>query len=396
MPATAKNSTILQPKGLIDDKGNFPLSQGDISNLLKYIWTGALLSTSKEEYILHTGINADEYDHLKEYIDPLLVVYTSCKGHCVTFKDVTYRKVVDLSNAVYNYAGKAGGRVAGSYYANIISNTKIVFDELEKDYDEQDQKVITNAKSVVDALVKAQLKSITKLQGEANTVAQDLRDFETLAKADQSALAARNKIITDKLNGEDGEINRLQNDIKTKTKDISDDQDEYEQDIVIAATSATYAWAIPVGPIIAAVIIGVYTDRAVKMKAKIDALRDLLTDDQDQLRADRQLVADLTLVQTDLQNVINQIGPAITTIQKMEGIWDAIAADLKSINAAVSEDSAELMPLVQSINQEDILDQWNTLKAAVDAYRKSAYISSAPEQMTLEEYSNLLQASINN
>ncbi|THV47487.1 hypothetical protein BGAL_0307g00110 [Botrytis galanthina] len=396
MPATAKNPTILQPKGLIDDKGNYTLSQGDISNLLKYIWTGALLSTSKEEYILHTGINADEYDHLKEYIDPLLVVYTACKGHCVTFKDVTYRKVVDLSNAVYSYAGKAGGRVAGSYYANIISNTIIVFNELEKDDDKQDQKVITNSKSIVDSLVKAQLKSIAKLQGDANTVVQDLRDFETLAKADQLALTDRNKIITDRLTGEGGDIKRLQDDIKAKTKDISDDQDEYEQDIVIAATSATYAWAIPVGPIVAAVIIGVYTDRAIKMKAKIDALRDLLTDDQDQLRADRQLVADLTLIQTDLQNVINQIGPAITTIQKMIGTWGAIATDLEDINTAVKEDSLELMPDLQTITQESILSQWNDLKATVDAYRKSAYISSAPEQMTLEEYSSLLQASIDN
>ncbi|TGO43819.1 hypothetical protein BCON_0833g00020 [Botryotinia convoluta] len=396
MPATAKNPTILQPKGLIDDKGNYALSQGDISNLLKYIWTGALLSTSKEEYLLHTGINSDEYDHLKEYIDPLLVVYTACKGHCVTFKDVTYRKVVDLSNAVYNYAGKAGGRVAGSYYANIISNTIIVFNELEKDYDEQDQTLIKNSKSIVDSLVKAQLKSITKLQDDANKVVQDLRDFETLAKADQLALTARNKIITDKLTGEGGDIHRLQDDIKTKTKDISDDQDEYEQDIVIAATSVTYAWAIPVGPIIAAVIIGVYTDRAIKMKAKIDALRDLLTDDQDQLKADRQLVADLTLIQTDLQNVINQIGPAITTIQKMIGTWGAIATDLEDINTAVKEDSPEVMPNLQTITQESILSQWNDLKATVDAYRKSAYISSAPEQMTLEEYSSMLQASIDN
>ncbi|TGO80955.1 hypothetical protein BPOR_1482g00020 [Botrytis porri] len=396
MPATAKNPTILQPKGLIDDKGNYALSQGDISNLLKYIWTGALLSTSKEEYLLHTGINADEYDHLREYIDPLLVVYTACKGHCVTFKDVTYRKVVDLSNAVYSYAGKAGGRFAGSYYANIISNTIIVFNELEKDYDDQDQTLIKNSKSIVDSLVKAQLKSINKLQDDANKVVQDLRDFETLAKADQLALTARNKIITDKLTGEGGDIQRLQDDIKTKTKDISDDQDEYEQDIVIAATSATYAWAIPVGPIIAAVIIGVYTDRAIKMKAKIDALRDLLTDDQDQLKADRQLVADLTLIQTDLQNVINQIGPAITTIQKMIGTWGAIATDLEDINTAVKEDSPEVMPDLQTITQESILSQWNDLKATVDVYRKSAYISSAPEQMTLEEYSSMLQAAIDN
>lgn len=147
----------------------------------------------------------------------------------MTFKDVTYRKVVDLSNAVYNFAGKAGGKAAGSYYANIISNTIIVFGELEKDYDKQDQALIKKSQDIVDALVKSQIKSITKLQDDANKVVQDLRDFETLAKADQVALAARNKIINDKLSGENGDIKRLQDDIKTKTKGISDDQEEYEQ-----------------------------------------------------------------------------------------------------------------------------------------------------------------------
>ncbi|KAM0141504.1 hypothetical protein ACHAO1_001692 [Botrytis cinerea] len=156
--------------------------------------TGALLATAKEEYLLHTGINAAEYDHLKEYIDPLLVVYTACKGHCVTFKDVTYRKIVYFSNAVYTFAGKAGGKATGSYYANIISNTLIVYGELEKDYDEQDQELIKKSQGIVDALVKLQLKAITKLKDDANKVVKDLQDFETQAKADQLALAARNKI----------------------------------------------------------------------------------------------------------------------------------------------------------------------------------------------------------
>lgn len=130
---------------------------------------------------------------------------------------------------MYTFAGKAGGKATCSYYANIISNTLIVYEELEKDYDEQNQELIKKSQGIVDALVKSQLKAITKLQDDANKVVKSLQDFETEAKADQLALAARNKIIKDKLTGEGGDIQRLQDDIKTKTKEISDDQDEYEQ-----------------------------------------------------------------------------------------------------------------------------------------------------------------------
>lgn len=78
------------------------------------------------------------------------------------------------------------------------------------------------------------------------------------------------------------------------------------------------------------------------------------------------LLRSLTLLflQTDLQNVINQIGPAITTIQKMIGTWDAIADDLESINEAVHDDSPDVMPDVQDIIQESILSQWNDLKVS--------------------------------
>lgn len=76
------------------------------------------------------------------------------------------------------------------------------------------------------------------------------------------------------------------------------------------------------------------------------------------------LLRSLTLLflQTDLQNVINQIGPAITTIQGMIGTWGAIAHDLQSINSAVHDDTPDAIPEIQEITQESILSQWNDLK----------------------------------
>jgi hypothetical protein len=316
-----------------------------------------------------------------------------CKGHCTTFKDETYTGIVGLADSIYSLAQKAGGKAAGSYYANILSAGQALFAELDKDLKQQNQDLISKKQKVVNALVDAQVKSITALQTSAAKAVQDLRDFETQVKVDQEALKSRNKIITEKLSGENGDIAKLQQLITTNKTELSEDRTEYEQDITIAATAASYAWVFPVGTVIAAVIIGVYADKAIDMKAKIDGLNAVIQDENDQVSADKQLVAGLTLIQTDLQSLLDKIGPAITAIEGMKGAWEAIASDLLDIKKAVAEGSAEDLPDLQEITQESILGQWNDLKEEVDDFRKSAYISP-PEQLTLDEYSKQLQAVI--
>lgn len=55
------------------------------------------------------------------------------------------------------------------------------------------------------------------------------------------------------------------------------------------------------------------------------------------------------------------IGPAILAIEGMMGKWDDIAGDLKSIKEATQGEDATLIPLVQGIQQNAIVTQWNDL-----------------------------------
>lgn len=56
----------------------------------------------------------------------------------------------------------------------------------------------------------------------------------------------------------------------------------------------------PIGPIIAAVIAGVYGDKAVRMKALIDSIKDLITSGDAQLRADKLVYSDLGFMKVSL------------------------------------------------------------------------------------------------
>ncbi|APA11694.1 hypothetical protein sscle_08g064640 [Sclerotinia sclerotiorum 1980 UF-70] len=403
----------LKPEGLVDKDGHSLLTNLEVHKLLRFVWTGVFLSTTKEEYMNHTNMKTDDYNRLKEYIDPLLLVHATCKNHCVVFKNDTYKTIVDLADSMYALAQKAGGKEAGSYYANILKDGKILFEELDKDIADQNQTVISNKRTVINALVNRQVAGITQLQTDAANVKKSLLAFEEQLRGDQKALKEKDKIINDKLAAEGGDIDTLTTTIAAKIKEIDQDQDEFEQgesqsildviqndndervlDVIIAATTAAYATVFPVGTICAAVVLGVYTERAVVMKVKIDALKEILQNDQDKLASDNMLVAGLKLMDKDLSALIALIGPAITVIDEMVGAWGIIAADLKAVKDAVAENSDETdLPELQEISQEGVLSAWNDLKVEVNNFRQAAYISD-PDQVTLDDYSRQLQASI--
>ncbi|KAF7875153.1 hypothetical protein EAF04_002325 [Stromatinia cepivora] len=213
-----------------------------------------------------------------------------------------------------------------------------------------------------------------------------MKDFETDLQKDKSALDVRNNDITQKLSGEGGEMAQLQAEIATTKDEINADQSEYEHDRIVAATAATYAWIFPIGTIAAATVIGIYVIQANKIKAEIGVLQDDLKNDEEKLAADNLLCSDLGLVQADLKTVLDTISPAIAAIETLIGAWDAIASDLTAVKDAVNNESATELPIIQQIDQDAIIGQWDDLKAEVDKYRLFAYVESPPTQMSADEW----------
>ncbi|APA12272.1 hypothetical protein sscle_09g070420 [Sclerotinia sclerotiorum 1980 UF-70] len=391
-PAVSDNA-LLEPKGLTTQDGKYVLDHAGISALLRFVWSGVLLSTTKDEYLARTGVASSHYDHVKKYIDPLLSTYAPCKTHCMNFKNTTYPSIVALSHSVKEYAETAGGKEDGSYYANIIAAWKTLCDELKKPEAQRDNSTIDDARETVKELVDAQVAAIEALNQSAQKAVSDLRTFEEQCQADKLALDGQDKIITDALSGDSGDIVKLEAAIKANKAELSKDQDEYDEDVTIAATAVTYAWCWPIGTIVAATIMGVYGSRAVEMQATINGLKGLLTDEDDQIKADKILVADLTLIKTDLETLISKIGPAIQAIEGMTSVWHNIGLDLQAVRDWTQDKSAVGSAVVQKINQNSIITKWNNIYTKVDNYLNIAYVTE-PEQMTLNSYADNLSAVI--
>ncbi|OBZ77114.1 Pesticidal crystal protein cry6Aa [Grifola frondosa] len=372
----------MEPKGLLNADGTYVLRREDIYSLMKYVWTGVLLPTTMEDYKTRLALSDYGYNKLSSDLSSLIDAYKVTQGQCKEFKDTTYPSIVVLADGVYNYAQNAGGGEADSYYANIF---KFITD-LAKETDPQKQ---ADLKKNINTLVDTQVAAIGTLQQNAANVVQSLKTFEENTKKSQDNLKTRHADVEAKLTSANGEITTLQAKIDTQVNEIRQDDEEYEHDVIVAATSATYAWVPFVGTISAIVVAGIYGHKAVEMKATIDALKDLVTNEREELAGDVKLVADMKVIDHDLGDFISLIQPAIVAIEGMIGIWDAIANDLKSLQTLADNDVRKASAALANIVWSKVIRRWNTLGEAVDSYRKMAYVTDV-ETKTLEQISDEL------
>lgn len=69
-------------------------------------------------------------------------------------------------------------------------------------------------------------------------------------------------------------------------------------------------------------------------------------------------------LQAQLKSLIDQLGPAIKTIQHMIGSWGSIRDDLKTISEDIlSSGDHKGNSVMAEIDINGILDEWNALKA---------------------------------
>ncbi|KAL1753977.1 hypothetical protein FB107DRAFT_216616 [Schizophyllum commune] len=358
----------MEPKGLVNDDGNYILQHDDIANLLKYVWSGVLLPVTEDAYKQRLQLSDDTAGKLSGVIKPLVAAYDTAQKNCQKFKDQTYPSIVDLSSDVYNYAQDAGGTVDDSYYVNIINWIK----QLSQSTDPDEQ---AELKGAIDAVIDKQVKDIQALQDRSNAAVADLQTFEDLAEKDQSALTTRSNAVKDKLNTEVGSLDDLNTQLQNYRDELTADLAEYEHDKLVAETSASYCWVGLFGLIAAAAVASIYGDKAAKMAQRIDEVRQLIKDWEGKVQDETRVISDLGAIGSDVGSILGKIKPAIEVIQKMEGIWSAIANDLKNIKEAVQKDFKIANEIVAHMEATKLVNKWNDLKDSVDKYRQAAYVT---------------------
>ncbi|KAL1734890.1 hypothetical protein EV714DRAFT_268608 [Schizophyllum commune] len=339
----------MSPKDLMNNDGNFTLQQDDMYRVLQYVWAGVLLPTSPSTFQARLDISQDTMQELNAVLESLIGQYKVTQGHCQPFKDVTYPSIVKIADAIYAYAQNAGGTVQTSYYANLF------------------------------ALVRS--------LGQHNfAVLADIKAFSDITMTDSTNLQSCHTAVYTTLQSKVGDLATLKSDLQTSRTLLATEQSEYLHDKIVACTTLTYAWIPFVGIIAASIVAGIFGSAAAKMAKAIDSTESDITTEEGKITDETRLIADMTSIDSDLSNFLKALTAASTCLMGMQGTWDAIAADLTSLQNMVDQDIRTAVGFMATLEDAKLVEKWNDLATAVDKYRNAAFISPI-EQQSLDELS---------
>lgn len=301
--------------------------------------------------------------------DALIDCYGGIKTHCTTWKDTTFPKTVSLASDIVNYAQKAP-----TYYGAINKQAEILA------CNPRDKE----AKKRLTAILENLQKDARDRAAAAAAVKEEIVAFANDTKDDQTKLQG-----VDGQSGISGDLRKKygesSDDIKALTQEIQDlarqikvAQDQYAHDVTVAATSPTYVWLFPFGTIAAAVVAGIYGDRAVKDLDRIHAQQRSLNDKSAQLAAASNLLSALDLAQRGVEGITAKLNAALPVIQKIHGVWSAISDDLDNIVKHIESDIVDVDYSIMFLGVDSMIAAWKKVGYEADKYRVHAYITVAP------------------
>jgi hypothetical protein len=174
----------------------------------------------------------------------------------------------------------------------------------------------------VKELLGSYKAKLVSAQAKVDTVQKSVQADERTSQA-----------TVDKLSGAEGVAGSLKN----LKKMLADKKAEYDHNVVVAATTTTYFWVIPAGLIAAAVVAGIYGDKAVKALQEVNRLEAEVAKQDLAFNTALQSnkVQDAALVSLAETERYTDLAIAHTTT--VQNSWDAISANLKVVTEKVTD-----------------------------------------------------------
>jgi len=371
MPTNATTTPTTQPSigpGDLNQPGTtggrpFLLSRTEWIQIQTYVTDALNLPTT--DSLLRTTLGPAAPSDLSDF-KPLLACYGTINTHCATWQNTTFPATVSLADDIYDY----GTNKAPVYYPAIQKEADVLTNDPNND---------TAKKALVAILQNLQ----TQAQGfsdRAAGVAKQVQQFALDTAADQTALLGSdgNGGLKKRYNDEYGttsqDVQNLTKELQAQKIALKADNDAYNHDVIVAATTPTYAWVPPFGPVAAAIVAGIYTKRAIDDLDKAKAAADKIKNLNDQLRADANLLITIHAAENGITTIALALAAALPVIQKVQGIWSAIASDLTKIIGVIQTDIGQALPIIMNLGIDEAVTDWKNVANEANDYRVNAFV----------------------
>lgn len=344
-------------------------------------WLEDLRSQFKEE-----GHSAESYDAL---LDETAEVLTALEG-CGHEWDDVFHSIITLADDIVGH----GNRVSTFYkYMD-----RLVDDPQRSIMDYKDpstifaQKLVENAKEnqrkaidVKNRLVALQKELVSPdlLDDGGESVQTRMQRLKTRTGGDGGGGEVE-QISFEGLKKDVGDLNQKVMDLAAELKK---DNKEYDKDVTIAATTPTYCWVpilippvivIPAGLIAASIVAGIYGDKAVKLKKRIDEIEAELATTAPEVRNKTALLSLISTIDGGLGDLLGQLDDAGETLDAVQRVWGTIAADHEELVGDIQRASSD-EAFQQRMALKDTILLWKLIREKADFFRQSAFIEVESE-----------------
>jgi hypothetical protein len=352
----------LGPSGLESVSGQpFVLSNSDLIALQAYENYMAQLPVTDQEF--RKALNIDSSVNTSDFAQ-LLTDYGAAQGHAQAWQTTIFPSIVSLANDIYNY-----NQNVPTYYGALNdlipkllqtppdSTAQQEFAGILQQLQVQANGYSTNAGNVATAITGA----ATNIQSDQTAIQNDYAHYNAEYGADGTVFSS------------------LQTQIATWTDTYKEANAAYNHDVIVAATTPSYAWVgfpfCPVGLIAAGVVAGIYGARATAAKHEMEAAQAQVNSLEVQEKAEQNVMFLLNAVMTNVQTTLTEIQTALGIVQGIQGAWDAIASDLGNLASAITTNIQQAIPILKQLGIENTITRWANIAGEANVYRVNAYIT---------------------
>ncbi|NKY25884.1 alpha-xenorhabdolysin family binary toxin subunit A [Nocardia gamkensis] len=357
----------------------FTLSRAEWIRIQAYVQEALVLPTTQTQFRnnLGSGAPSDLSDFTK-----LIDAYQEINKHVTTWRESIYPATISLASDINDY----GSNKAPIYYPPIKDLAQKLTDN------PNDQQAKDKLKAILDVLKK---DADTRVQ-KATAVTAQIHQFAKDTETDKTTMVGTGGDggLVAYYTGKYGEASK---DVAEITKQIADAKavlkaanDEYNHDVVVAATTPTYAWLGLPGFIAASVVAGVYGSRAIEALHKIDAAKALINSLESKYAAYANLMHAVESAKDSSTTIGQDLTAVLPVIQKIEGVWGAISSDLETIRTMIDKNIEQVPPIIMDLGVDAAIRKWAAVASEADSFRVNAYVTeqqrTSLDQWTVEAW----------
>ncbi|MFW5415653.1 alpha-xenorhabdolysin family binary toxin subunit A [Nocardiopsis sp. CNT-189] len=341
-------------RGTGSDGGRrFLLSQAEWYHLQAYC--AAVLALPADDESIRNRFQLTPGDDAADFAD-IRDRYASMHGHVAEWNGTVMPRSVEVAEAVRVY-----GHEAQDTYGELL--------RLVKERGLEDPTARGRFQEVLDGCIARS----RELAAQGGGVAELVRAFQQRAAEDTRLLAPLKEKYEKRYDHEDAEWRAVRDQIADDRAALAEANEEYNRDVVVAATTPAYAWVPFFGFIAAVTVASVYADKAVEARKEIDRIEQKINDEQKKLTRNAHIRRSVLDACESLAGTESHSGTALGTLGAIRSAWESVAAELAALRDLAENDVKKAEEIVD-LQIQQAIDDWKAVSAEAADYLDRAYI----------------------